>query len=219
MHGRSADATTEASQSRQARPLPGRNRGAGRTLAWWLLLPFALCLGTAALAQTRDDGFKVTELQPAPLEAPKVGKLALAEGTLAGNEQHFTLSNLSIFQPVAVVVIAEDPTHPVTLRLGKFDWKEDFKGGKTGSDGRVVAAFRTQGDLLVTVGAPDAAAYTLAVWVGEEAPPPMKPLLVPAGDADGGGWREHKLLLAIAGGLLILALGWFAGRRNRRNDK
>jgi hypothetical protein len=167
-------------------------------------------------AQARDDGFKVTELQLAPLAAPRVGRLAMAEGRLAANEHHFTLSNLSIFQPVAVVAVADDPAHPVTLRLGKFDWKEDFKGGTTGRDGRVIASFRTQGDLLVTVGATDAAGYSLAVWAGDEAPPPMDALLVPAGAGDGGGWRAHKLLLAFVGGVLVLALGWLAGRRNRK---
>jgi LPXTG-motif cell wall-anchored protein len=55
------------------------------------------------------------------------------------------------------------------------------------------------------------------VWAGDEAPPPMPALLVPAeGGGDGGGWRAHTLLLAIAGGVLVLALGWFAGRRNRK---
>ena len=197
-----------------------RSTARARALRAGLLATLLGCVAIAPpplRAQARDDGFKVTELQLAPLEAPKVGKLALAEGRLAANEHHFTLSNLSIFQPVAVVAVADDPAHPVTLRLGKFDWKEDFKGGTTGRDGRVVATFRTQGDLLVTVGAPAAAGYSLAVWAGDEAPPPMPALLVPAeGGGDGGGWRAHKLLLAIAGGVLVLALGWFAGRRNRK---
>jgi hypothetical protein len=193
-----------------------RRRGPAR---WrWLLFAtlatFAAC-GVAAAQQ--DPGFPVTALELAPLEAPYTGTLARVDGQVAaGEEDHFTVANLSIFQPAAVHVVAMDPARPVTLRLGKVEWKENVGGGSTDAEGGFVAKFRTQGDLLLSVSAPNGGDYRLMVWAGPEAPPPMEPILVPADEADAMPWWRSKLLLGVLAVLVVGGLGWLLGRRKGR---
>jgi hypothetical protein len=187
--------------------MPTRFRRPLRRLA----LAAFLCSG---FASAQDPGFPVTSLELAPLQSPYVGSLAMADGTLApGQEAHFTVSNLSIFQPAAVSVVATDPGKPVTLRIGKVEWKEDFGGGRTGDDGAFVAKFRTQGDLLLSVSAPEGGQYTLMAWAGAETPPPMEPVLVPPGKEDAPAWWKNKVLLAVLALLVVGGLGWALGRR------
>jgi hypothetical protein len=187
--------------------MPPRLRLSLRSVA----LAACLCSGLAA---AQDPGFPVTSLELSPLQSPYVGSLALADGKLEpGEEAHFTVSNLSIFQPAAVSLVATDPGKPVTVRIGKVEWKEDFGGGRTGEDGAFVAKFRTQGDLLLSVSAPAGGQYTLMAWAGAEAPPPFEPVVVPPGQDDAPAWWKNKILLAVLALVLVGGLGWALGRR------
>ncbi len=193
--------------------MQGRRRGFSR---WCWLLAAALFAAGGAAAQ-QDPGFPVTALELAPLEAPYTGTLASVNGQVgAGEEDHFTVANLSNFQPAAVHVVALDPARPVTLRLGKVEWKEDVGGGSTDAEGGFVTKFRTQGDLLLSVSAPQGGDYRLMVWAGPEAPPPMEPVLVPADEADALPWWRNKLLLGALAVLVVGGFGWLLGRRKGR---
>ena len=181
---------------------------------WCVLAALAACGGAAA---QQDPGFPVTALELAPLETPFTGTLARVDGQVAaGEEDHFTVANLSIFQPAAVHVVAADPARPVTLRLGKVEWKENVGGGSTDAEGGFVTKFRTQGDLLLSVSAPQGGDYTLMVWAGPEAPPPMEPILVPAGAAGASPWWRNNLLLGALAVLVVGGIGWLLGRRKGR---
>jgi hypothetical protein len=139
--------------------------------------------------------------------------MAMVDGRLEGGKRdRFTISNLSIFQPMKVSVVAAEIGRPVTLQLGKFDWKENFGGGPTGSAGSVVKQFKTQGDLLLTVTGGEGAGYRLIVWAGDEVPPEMEPVLVPQSEAGGGGWTRYALI-ALALAALAGAAWWFTRKR------
>lgn len=140
------------------------------------------------------------------------GKAAMAEGDATVNGDRFTVANLSIFQPVAVTLLAANPADDLRLKLGKFNWDENFQGGSTRGSGQYTVKFRTQGDLLLSVAAPQPAGrYTLLIWAGDEITPEMEPVLVPASQA--GGWQRY--LPWAAGALALGALAWFLSRRRK----
>ena len=193
---------------------------ASRAGARWgrcLLAAIALHASAPVLAQAQKADFEVTEITMDPLPDPDAGHVAMYDGVLAPGEQdHLILSNLSIFQPVKVIVTAKDPARPVSLRLGKFGWDEKEGGGTTDQRGGFSTQFRTQGDLLFSVAAPKGGDYTLTVWRGIEVPPPMEPVLVPPSEADTGLSTTAKLLIGL---LALTALGggdWFIRKRKER---
>lgn len=178
----------------------------------------ALLAGPAPLmAQAQKSDFQVTDLRQESLEPEYRGKAVMADGSLAaGAEDHFTVADASAFAPTAVTLITKDPAKPMTVRLGKFDWKEDFGGGTTDGSGSTMAKFRTQGDLLITVSAPQGGDYSLLVWSGDDVPPPTEPVLVSPSEAGGGGLFANKALLAGLAVLLLGGIGWFVMRSRRK---
>jgi len=180
------------------------------------IIALALALGvpSALVGQPRDKAV-ATDIRLIELDEPNQGSMAMIDGRLEGGEpDRFTLGNLSIFQPVKVSLLAEDVGQPVRLALGKFDWKEDFGGAGTGSAGVFTKEFKTQGDLLLSVSGEAGAGYRLVIWAGDELPPEMDPVIVPASEAGGSGWMKTALIAA--GALALLAGGWFFMRNRRR---
>ena len=163
-----------------------------------------------AAAQPRDEQV-ATDLSLVELDEPLHGTMAMVDGRLeAGKPDRYTIANLTMFQPVKVSLVAED--QPVRMQLGKFDWKEDFGGGATGSSGTFVKSFKTQGDLLLTVNGHAGAGYRLIVWAGDEVIPEMEPVLVPGSEAGGGMSKLVWIGLAL---LAALGIGWWLMKRRR----
>lgn len=179
----------------------------------WVFATLIAAAATTAVAQPRDKQV-ATDLALIQLDEPLNGQMARVEGRISGSEaDRYTLSNLSIFQPVKVALVADQT--PVRLKLGKFDWKEDFGGGSTGSAGRFVKSFTTQGDLLLTVEGPDGAPYSLIVWAGEEKPPNFEPVLVPPSEAGEQRWATPITIGIAAAALAGLAFLFFRRRKGR----
>ncbi|HVF37389.1 MAG TPA: hypothetical protein VNA29_05545 [Sphingomicrobium sp.] len=176
------------------------------------LIALAFGLAVPAISQPRDEQV-ATDISLIELDEPDHGSMAMIDGRI-GTEQRdrYTLANLSLFQPVKVSLVAEDVGQPVTLQLGKFDWKEDFGGGPTGESGLVTEEFKTQGDLLLSVTGDQGAGYRLIIWAGQEVVPEMESVLVPASEAGGGipiwAWAVAALAALLGG-------GWWVMRKRR----
>ncbi len=167
-------------------------------------------------AQAETAKFEITDLKQETLEPSYRGKAAMVEGNLApGEEDHFTLADISTFAPTSVTLIAKDPSKPVSMRFGKFGWAENEGGATTDSAGEALSQFRTQGDLLITVAAKNGGEYDMLVWTGDDVPPPMKPVLVAPSEADGTGWFGSKWLLALLAAIALGAGAWFLLKRRK----
>lgn len=155
----------------------------------------------------------ITELELHEVDDLPSGKMAMVEGTASAEGDRFTLPDVSIFQPVAVSLIAQQPDSDIKFRLGKFGWDENFGGGSTKGSGIHTEKFRTQGDLLISVNAPSGAGrYALVIWAGDEIKPEMEPVLVPASQA-GGSWTKY--LLWLLGALALGGAAFYLGRRGK----
>lgn len=172
------------------------------------LVALTLAAATPAMAEV-----VVTDLDPQPVEGVPSGKMAIVEGTTDKEGDRFNVPGLSYFQPASVTLVADRNGDDIRLKLGKFDWNEDYMGGGTGRNGYYIARFNTQGDLLISVSADQPETpYRLIVWTGEEQIPQFKPVLVPPSEADGD---FPKWLLIGLGVLAAIGAAFYLGRRGK----
>lgn len=172
------------------------------------LVALTLAAATPVMAEV-----VVTDLDPQPVEGVPSGKMAIVEGTTDKEGDRFNVPGLSYFQPASVTLVADRRGDDIRLKLGKFDWNEDYMGGGTGRDGYYIAKFNTQGDLLISVSADQPETpYRLIVWTGEEQTPQFKPVLVPPSEADAG---FPKWLLIGLGALAAIGAAFYLGRRGK----
>jgi hypothetical protein len=188
-----------------------------KTLTRGVLLAAALSVCAAAAPGTPDtpDAWKV-QLKSVP--QIKKGKVALYQGTATPSGQHFALDDLSIVQPVAVLVLAKNPEDDLSLQLLKDRWDRAHRTGSTKGTGQVSFAVRTQGEMRILVTAPTPTPYQLLVWSGDEIKLPMRSPFMPVleyqkrhpGAVGGIGgyalWTFGALLVVVAGlgGALIM---------------
>ena len=94
-----------------------------KTLARGVLLATALSVCAAAAPGTPNtpDAWNV-QLKLVP--QIKKGKVALYQGMATPSGQHFALDDLSIVQPVAVLVLAKNPEDDLSLQLLKDRWDQ-----------------------------------------------------------------------------------------------
>jgi hypothetical protein len=80
--------------------------------------------------------------------------------------------NLSIVQPVTIVVLASDVKKPVRVDLVKGSWDDPLRSGQTDTSGRLEFRTRTEGNMgiLVRSTGTEPAPYVIAMWVGPEMP-------------------------------------------------
>jgi hypothetical protein len=177
-----------------------------------ILEPWAL--GSLLAEQGQPQVFGIT-LREDPRAKP--GRVATLEG-VAGPEGHrFVVENLDILQPVAVAVVAREPSRTLRVQLLKYDWGQPDQSSLTDADGVASFRVRTQGDLKIFVG-PEGhqpAPYYMVVWVGDEIVMPMSQIIAPASEyakrhpsaSVNGMWSFSTLaiitLLAIIGLALI----------------
>ena len=147
------------------------------------------------------------------------GQAAGVGGDVDGAGHRFLVENLTLVQPVAVGVVADDPSKPIEVKLSKYDFESTDRNGTTDSSGRASFRLRTEGDLRILVRSTtsEPAPYSLMVWVGEEVPSEVRGPLVPMKKGSGAsGWLSPPVLV---GGLGLIALGaigaFLVSRRGR----
>jgi len=165
------------------------------------------------VAQPEPQVFGIT-LHDDPRAKP--GRVATLEGVADQQGHRFVVENLDILQPVAVAVVAREPSRALRLQLLKYDWSQPEQSAVTDSDAVASFRVRTQGDMKILV-KPEGvqpAPYYLIVWVGDEIRLPMPDVIVPASQHDarqGGasasfqGWSTSALVI-IAGVAVLGAL-------------
>jgi len=147
----------------------------------------------------------------------KPGRVVAVEGVTDYKGHHFLVHNLDVMQPVAVWLMAREPSRPLKLQLAKYDWNRPDRSGITDAKGVATFRVRTQGDMKihVTSETPQAAPYYLVVWVGDEVQPKMDNVLVPTpkdkqpqdtAPRDAASWPTSMIVIVMLLGVSALAL-------------
>jgi hypothetical protein len=121
------------------------------------------------------------------------------------------------------VTIALRPTRQgdaVAMQLSKYAWNQPLREGST--DGEVLQfRIRSESEFQIMVTAKEAGTpYRLLVWVGDEAKPTMRPVVVKASEFEGGGSRDWgSLVLWVIAGLLLVGIALLAILVLRRKSR
>lgn len=174
------------------------------------LLAGVLVLAGGAAAQAEPPN--PIRLEPKPMEGLRSGKAVVVKGK-AGPEGHrFVVEGVTALMPVTVLLRPVRPGEDVRVRISKYGWNQPLREERT-DDGIATVKFRTEGEFQATVLADTPTEYRLLVWVGDEAKPPMRPIVVKASEFEGpdpGGGGGSLVLWVIAGllglGVVLLAV-------------
>jgi len=107
---------------------------------------------------------------------PSVGRgnVASIQGTVGPEGLRFIVGELSILQPVMVMLLARDEADDLTLSLFKKNWTTARRSASTRRSGIARFEFRTQGGVNILLrGAAAGTPFALVVWAGEELRPSM----------------------------------------------
>jgi hypothetical protein len=123
-------------------------------------------------------------------------------------------------QPVAVGVVADDPSKPVEVKLSKYDFGQPI----VPADGYAAlspSSFERRATrILVRSTASEPAPYSLIVWVGEEMPSEVRGPLVPMKKRAGAfGWLSPPMLAGALGLIALVGLSAFLVSRRGRARK
>ena len=164
-----------------------------RAMARWLavaaLVAWSVGMEAPVAAQTapkKEPPHKAYKLELKPFAEIKNGKIATVRGMAKPRADQFFVENVGVLQPIKVTVFAGHKGDKIDVFLGKSRWDEKLQTAATGPDGEVSLKTRTQGELRISVlsdGEPKP--YFLAVWVGDEIKPELKPVVA--------SMKEHNL--------------------------
>jgi len=178
-----------------------------------LTVVVGICL--SAVAASAQPAYKLNLEKP---DFIKNGKLVVMGGVSDPKGHRTLLEDLSILQPVTVVLWTLDNNDDIEVALAKDRFDADDVKVKASSKGRgaVVHKVRTQGDLRFMVRAVgDPKPYRMVVWVGDEVSPPVPSILVPGAATA----RSTNIGMWIAGGVAttgLLAAVLFLIARNKK---
>jgi hypothetical protein len=141
------------------------------------------------------------------------GRIAMVQAEAGADPDHYIVENLTILQPVEVLVVTRDPSDEVKVQICKVLWDQPEREASTKGTGSAHFAFRSEGDVRIKVSAPAGPrAYQLVVWAGDEARPPMRSPFVSMdeyrkrhGSAGGGSFMGSLAVWVIAGALVVIA--------------
>lgn len=137
----------------------------------------------ARAAPVKAETIKLT-LKPDP-DMPQ-GKVVVLSGVVNEIGVAFLLEDLSILQPVAVMLAATDASHDLQLQLSKAGMNAPAREGSTKGEGMSRFCFRTQGALRIFVRSnePRPLPFYLLAWAGDEEAVKMDDVVVPTGQAN-----------------------------------
>lgn len=183
-----------------------------------LRAPFAGLLACALLAPAAvfaadPPAPNIIRLEPKPMEGLRAGRAVVVKGKAGPDGHRFLVEGLTAMMPVTVLLRPVRKGDDLRLQLSKYAWNQPLREGET--EGEILKfKIRTEGEFQATVTAPEAGtAYRLLVWVGDEAKPEMRPVVVKASEfeapGEGGGFGS-PVLWVIAGllavGIVLLAI-------------
>ena len=130
----------------------------------------------AALKQS-DDTIPRLELAADP--GIGHGRVAAVQGTVGPDGLRFVVGELSILQPIVVMLLASEESDDLTLSLFKKDWTNVRRTASTRGRGIARVEFKTQGGVNIMLrGASVETPFALLVWAGEEMRPAMSDVVV-----------------------------------------
>lgn len=184
------------------------------------LLALLLALPAAALQAPEAAAPSIIRLDPKAMEGVKTGRAVVVKGK-AGSEGHrFLVDKLTMMMPVTIALRPTRQGDEVAMQLSKYAWNQPLREG--GTDGEVLQfRIRTESEFQIMVTAKEAGTpYRLLVWVGDEAKPTMRPVVVKASEFEGGGSRDWgSLVLWVIAGLLLVGIGLLAILVLRRKSR
>jgi hypothetical protein len=130
-------------------------------------------------AMPKQSGDSVPRLELAPDRRIEHGRVAAVQGSVGPDGLRFVVGELSILQPIVVMLLARDEADDLTLSLFKSDWKNVRRTASTRGSGIARFEFRTQGGVNILLrGGSTATPFALVVWAGEELRPSMSDVVV-----------------------------------------
>jgi hypothetical protein len=177
-----------------------------------------------ASAQFEETERPTSGLKLEPSTDIATGRIAMVQAEAGKDDDRYIVENLTILQPVEVLVVTRDPSDDVKVQICKVLWDQPEREASTKGTGAAHFAFRSEGDVRIRVSAPARPrAYQLVVWAGDEARPPMRSPFVSMDEyrkRHGGGSGSVMGSLAlwvIAGALVVIvALLGIVVMRGRR---
>lgn len=151
---------------------------------WELSTAIALSLPSVAASQEppampKQQGDSIPTLELAPDPRIEHGRVAAVQGAVGPEGLRFVVGELSILQPVVVMLLARDDTDDLTLSLFKKDWTNMRRTASTRGSGIARLEFRTQGGVNILLRGESAETpFALVLWAGEELRPTIPDVVV-----------------------------------------
>ena len=183
-----------------------------------LLCAIPLLLGLTALAAGDPTPPSAVALKPEPSNEIASGKLAAVQSEIGTEPERYVVENLTILQPVQLIVATKKAGENVKVQLSKTLWDQVEQEATTEATGAAVFKFRTEGDVKIKVTSGDGQShpYQLFFWVGDAQQPPIKSPFVSMAafkkSAPSGGLLASPVLWVIAGllGAIVVLLAVIA---------
>jgi hypothetical protein len=159
----------------------------------------------SAAAASAQTAYKLNLEKPAFV---KNGRLVVMGG-VSDPKGHLTfIEDLSIMQPVDVVLWTLDNNDDIEVALAKDRFDDVILRGSSKDRGAVLHRVRTEGDLRFIVRAlGEPKPYRMVVWVGDEVNPPVPSILVPGAARSGAPpWLWIAASVGATGVVAVLLL-------------
>jgi hypothetical protein len=191
------------------------------------LIPLFAGLAALAAAQNAQDPTPPSAfaLKPEASKDIACGKITAVQSEIGTEPERYVLENLTILQPVHLIVRTKKAGENLKVQLSKHIWDQVEQEGSTADTGSAVFKFRTEGDMKIKVTSDDGQShiYQIICWVGDAEKPSLKSPFVsmaafkknaPAGS---GGFAASPVLWAIVGllGAIVVLLAIIALKKKR----
>lgn len=183
-----------------------------------LFLIRLLLSSTVLLAQpfTLDKKFKPVQLKlhkyNPPNEPKAKGKISISQTTQKNDTTFYFVKGTSIYSPVYFSIKSNDPSNTLEVSLHKLSWRKAERSGTTDGNGYWGQQFKTENDFAIRVIAKEKpVAYSMMVWVGDEAKMELPSLFKKGTITNGGGnfFKNSLLYIAIAGLIIVIVVLFF----------